>query len=113
MYKKFIAAFKLLNVLFQAIYSLVLPIGIGALISFLLTKYASWPKWIWAVLMLLGTFSGLYSMIKFILSATANIDRMEKQSLADSEAKKRKEEKQSELRMLAKEENQQENGDGE
>ncbi len=113
MYKKFISAFRLLNVLFQSIYSLVLPIGIGALASFLLTKYASAPEWIWAVLMVIGTFGGLYSMIKYIISATASIDRMEKQSLEDSEAKKRKEEKQRQLRTLAKEEKQEQNGDGE
>ncbi len=95
MYRKFISAFQMLNILLQAIYSLLLPIGIGALLSFLLTKYASAPKWIWAVLLLLGTFVGLYSMIKFILTATAGLERMEKQR-AEADAEKRAKEERRE-----------------
>lgn len=103
MYKKFISAFHMLNLLLQSIYSLALPIGVGALASLLLTKYASAPRWIWAVLMTLGTFVGLYSMIKFILSASANLDRMEKAERDAAEAKRQKEENQMRLRRLAEE----------
>lgn len=113
MYRKFISAFQMLNILLQALYSLALPIGIGALASFLLTKYASAPGWIWAVLMVIGTLGGFYSMVKYVLSAIANIDRMEKQREADRLAKEAKEKKQSELRMLEHEKKQEENGDGE
>ena len=113
MYRKFISAFQMLNILLQALYSLALPIGIGALASFLLTKYASAPGWIWAVLMVIGTLGGFYSMVKYVLSAIANIDRMEKQREADRLAKEAKEQKQSELRMLEHEKKQEENGDGE
>ena len=101
MYKKFISALRLLNVLMQALYSLALPIGIGGLASFLLTKHAGAPKWIWAVLITLGTFTGLYSMIKYVLTATAGLDRLEKQSEKDRAEREAKERMQSELRTIA------------
>lgn len=96
-YRKFISAFQMLNILFQALYSLVLPIGIGALVSFLLTRYASAPKWIWVVLLVIGTFAGLYSMIKFILTATAGLERMEKQRNEADAEKRAKEQLQARL----------------
>lgn len=108
MYKKFINAFNLLNVLLQALYSLAFPIGVGALASFLLVKYASAPEWIWAVLMIIGTFAGLYSMIKFILSATENIERIEKERRASEEEKIEKERRHEQLRAMAKNENNEE-----
>ena len=77
----------MLNMLWQALYSMALPIGIGALASFLLTKYASAPGWIWAILLTLGTIVGLISMVKYLLSASAGLERLEKQQ-AEAEAEK-------------------------
>ncbi|MBQ7327130.1 MAG: hypothetical protein IKJ25_05995 [Clostridia bacterium] len=102
MYKKFINALSMLNLLGQAIYSLALPIALGALAAFLLTEYASAPSWIWAILMTLGALMGLYSMVKYILTATAGMDRMKKQQIADEEQKRDKEERQARLRDAAK-----------
>lgn len=102
MYKKFINALSMLNLLGQAIYSLALPIALGALTAFLLTEYASAPSWIWAILMTLGALMGLYSMVKYILTATAGMDRMKKQQIADEEQKRDKEERQARLRDAAK-----------
>lgn len=79
MYKKLVSALYLLNIVSQAIFTLILPIGIGALIAYLLTKYASAASWVWALLIVLGALSGIYSMIKFILSAMAGLDRLEKE----------------------------------
>ena len=102
MYKKFINALSMLNLLGQAIYSLALPIALGALAAFLLTEYASAPSWIWAILMTLGALMGLYSMVKYILTATAGMDRMKKQQIADEEQKRDKEERPARLRDAAK-----------
>lgn len=79
MYKKLVSALYVLNIVSQAIFTLLIPIGLGVLISYLLTRFASAPSWIWAVLVVLGAMSGLYSMIKFILSAMAGLDRLEKE----------------------------------
>ena len=97
MYKKFVSSLYVLNIVFQAFYTLALPIGIGALASFLLTKYASLPGWIWAVFITLGVFTGLFSMVKFIITAMNNLDRLEKQH-AESAAKE-EEKRQREIRL--------------
>lgn len=97
----------MLNLLFQAIYTLALPIGIGALAAFLLTEYASAPSWIWAILLTLGTLMGLYSMVKYILTATAGMDRLESQQKADEKEKREKEERQARLRDAARDINKQ------
>lgn len=98
MYKKLVSALHTLNILFQALYSLALPIGIGALASFLLVKYASAPRWIWALLLVAGALMGLYSMIKYLLSAIKNLERLEKQQAENQAAKEEKERLQAELR---------------
>ena len=79
MYKKLVSALYVLNIVSQAIFTLIIPIGLGVLVSYLLTRFTSAPSWIWAVLVVLGAMSGLYSMIKFILSAMAGLDRLEKE----------------------------------
>lgn len=106
MYDKLSSMLHSMNIIFQALYSLVMPIGIGGFSSYLLTKYASAPKWIWAVLLTLGTLLGLYSMVKYILTAMKNLELLEKQrerAKAEAEEKARK---QEELRRdLNKKEN--------
>ena len=79
MYRKLVSSLYVLNIVSQAIFTLAFPIGLGVLISYLLTQYASAPSWIWAVLVVFGALSGLYSMIKFILSAMAGLERLEKE----------------------------------
>ena len=113
MYRKITGAFHLLNIVFQSLYSLALPIGIGVLASYLLTSYLSAPGWVWAVFIVIGTLSGLYSMVKYILSAISNIERMERQREIEMLERIEKEEKQKELRALAKDKIQDKNGDGE
>ena len=98
MHKKILNALELLNMLFQALYTLALPIGIGALASFLLTKYANAPSFVWAILLTLGVFIGLYSMIKFILTAIKNMEKLEKQREKDLAEKQKKEERK--MRIL-------------
>lgn len=98
MHKKIFNALTLFNLIGQAIYTLCLPMGLGALISYLLTKYASAPRWIWAIFLTLGSLIGLYSMVKYILTAMAGMDRLEKQQKRDLAEKKEKEERQARLR---------------
>jgi F0F1-type ATP synthase assembly protein I len=74
-----VSALYVLNIVFQGFYTLALPIGIGALASYLLVKFANAPGWIWAVLLTLGTFCGLFSMIKYLITAMNNLERLEKE----------------------------------
>lgn len=108
MYKKFVSALYVLNIVFQAFYTLALPIGIGALVSFLLTRYADFPGWIWAVLITLGVFTGLFSMVKFIITAMNNLDRLEKQD-ANPTGEDNKKSYHSDLRMAENKERDGEN----
>ncbi len=112
MHKKFISAFKTLNLLFQALYTLLFPVGIATLASFLLTKYASCPKWIWAVLITLGMFSGLYSMIKYLLSTIKSYERAEQASEAAKARQEAKEEMHQRMRDLANKEKNEEESNG-
>ena len=76
-YKRFVGALYVLNIVSQAIFSLAMPIAIGVLISYLLVRFASAPTWIYAPIILLGALSGLVSMVRFVLAATAGLERLE------------------------------------
>ena len=78
MYKKLVSALYVINIVFQAIFTLLTPIALVFGISWLLVSYASAPTWIYAALVTLGALCGFYSMIKFVLSAMAALDRLEK-----------------------------------
>ena len=90
MYKGFVNALYLLNIIFQSFLNLLTPIGLGLLISYLLTTYAGAPSWIWAVFTVFGVFVGLFSMVKFILSAMSALDRLEKEQRSREGSKKTK-----------------------
>ena len=79
MYRKFVSAMYLLNIIFQSFFNLALPIGAALLISMLLVEKAGAPGWIYAPLTVLGVIIGFFSMIRFILSATRALDRLEAQ----------------------------------
>ena len=42
-------------------------------------EYASAPEWSYAVAIVIGILIGFYSMIKFIISAMKNLERLEEQ----------------------------------
>ena len=88
MYKKLVSALYVVNIVSQAIFTLLIPIGLGVLLSHLLTSYADVGPWIWAVTVPLGAISGIYSMIKFVLSAMAGLDRLEKEHNTKENIKK-------------------------
>jgi hypothetical protein len=88
MYKGLVTALYLLNIIFQSFLNLLTPIGLGLLISYLLTAYAGAPSWIWAAFTVFGVFVGLFSMVKFILSAMSALDRLEKEQKSREGSKK-------------------------
>ena len=78
MYKKFVSAMYVINIVSQAIFTLATPIALGFGISWLLVEYASAPFFVYAVFITVGALCGFYSMIKFVLSAMAALERLEK-----------------------------------
>lgn len=87
-----------LNIVFGAIWTLAFPIGVAVLASFLLTEYANAPSFIYAILIILGSLTGLVSMVKFITSATSALDRLEKEQIEKEKERARLEEKRAELK---------------
>lgn len=79
MYGKFVNALYLLNIIFQAFFDLVFPIGVSLLVSWLLVDKASAPGWIYAPLVVVGVIIGFSSMIRFILAAAKTLERLERE----------------------------------
>ncbi len=79
MYKRFIGVMYVLNIVFQAFFTLIMPAALGFAIGWALVKYASAPDWIYAPLLVVGILWGFYSMIKFVLTAMAGFERLERE----------------------------------
>ena len=68
-----------LNIILQAFWSLLFPIGAGVLAGWLLTEKCDVGNYVFVILILLGVLIGLVSMIRFLLSALAGLERLEKE----------------------------------
>ena len=75
---KFVHFMHWVNIIGQAIFSLLFPVALATIGSYLLVTYASVGTWIYAVLILLGFGSGLVSMVRFILIASRSVEALEK-----------------------------------
>lgn len=82
LYRKIVSATYVLNIVFQAFFTLVCPAGLCFLISWLLVRFASAPKWIYAPALIIGVMVGLISMVKFIISAMGALEKLEEQHKA-------------------------------
>ncbi len=80
MKSKFFSALYALNIIAQAIFDLAIPPALLFGLSWVLIKNVGAPEWIYAIAIPLGVLIGFYSMIKFILSATAALSRLEEQN---------------------------------
>ncbi len=78
MYKNFVSAMYILNIVWQSLFSLATPILLGIGAAFLLVNYLGVPTFIYAILGVLGTLLGFYNMIKFVISAMSALERLEK-----------------------------------
>ena len=77
MHKKITNALYALNIVFQSFFDLVTPAALFFGIAWLLVKYLSLPEWIYAPAIILGILLGFVSMIKFIITAMAGLERLE------------------------------------
>lgn len=100
--KKIVREIYYLEMAVQSFVNLALPIGIFAFLSWLLVEKKGAPAWVYAPLILFGTFVGLFSMVKFLLSASRQIGALEKQhetaeavTKENTEERNQKERKQS------------------
>ena len=79
MYGRLVSAMYILNILFQSFFNLATPILLMLGLSWLLVSKFSAPAWLYALLGLFGVLAGFVSMIKFILGASAQLERLEKE----------------------------------
>lgn len=77
MYGKLVRVMYDLNMVFQALFCLGLPILLAIFGSSLLVKHASAGEWIYAVLVPLGVLAGLWSMVRFLLKCARQIRALE------------------------------------
>ena len=73
----FMNAMQALNIIIQSFFNLLTPIGRSILGSWLLVEKAGMDGWVYAVLIILGVAVGFYSMIRFLLSELAGLERLE------------------------------------
>ena len=78
-YRRFITPLYVINMTFQAIVSLISPILLMLLFAYLITRYTAAGGWVYVVFIMLGVFSGLYSMVVFIIRAGRALEAIEKQ----------------------------------
>jgi len=79
MYRNFVSAMYVLNIVFQAIFTLLTPPAFLFFINFLCVLKLSFPKWTYAISLSLGFILGIISMIKFAITASEGLERLEKQ----------------------------------
>ena len=85
-YSKFITPLHLFNIITQGFFTLVSPPLAFCFIAYLIDKNLDVGGWIYVVLILLGVFMGLYSMIVFIIRASAALEVIEEENKKRSEA---------------------------
>lgn len=97
MYKRHITLIYALNIMFQAIFTLALGIGVALLISYIATSNWGAPSWIYAPLVTVGVLTGLVSMLKYLFVAMRSLEKLEKQHEQD-EKRAREEARQKKKR---------------
>ena len=68
-----------INTVSQAIFTLLTPTAIMFFISWLFVSRVGAPTWLYAVLIPIGVIAGFISMIRFVITATSNLEKLEKQ----------------------------------
>ncbi|MBQ2987686.1 MAG: AtpZ/AtpI family protein [Clostridia bacterium] len=77
--KSFMNTMYALNIVWQSFWNLLFPVGLGILIGWLLTEKCGMGDYVFVIFILLGVLVGLVSMIRFLLSALAGLERLEKE----------------------------------
>jgi F0F1-type ATP synthase assembly protein I len=68
-----------MNIILQAFWSLLFPIGFGVLLGWLLVEKCGMGRYLFVILIMLGVLVGMVSMIRFLISALAGLERLEKE----------------------------------
>ena len=71
------SAIYVINIVFQAIFTLLWNIGLALAISYASVEWLSAPDWIYVPLIIIGVIFGFMSMVRFIIGAMNALDRIE------------------------------------
>ena len=93
---------KVLNIVIQSFLSLIFDILVSLGLSWLLVEKLGAPRWCYVIIILVGVLVGVLSMLKFILTATGNMDKIERDKKREMTEREKKERKQRELRDFFK-----------
>lgn len=85
MYKNFVSAIYVFNIVIQSLFTLLTPAAVGFLICRILISNAGAPPWLYAIFVPFGIIFGFISMIKFAISASESLERLEKQRQNDKD----------------------------
>ena len=97
MHKKWISALYSLNIIFQSFFSLLSPIAVMLLLAFLSVEKLGAPNWAYVPFIILGVFSGLFSMVRFILVASRSVNALEEEHKRTDEERRKITEKRGNL----------------
>ena len=79
MYKGFVSASYVFNIVMQSLFTLLTPAALGFSVCWLFINKVGAPSWIYAIVIPLGIIIGFISMIKFAISASESLERLEKE----------------------------------
>ncbi len=85
MYSKLVRFVYGLQLFSQGLFCLLLPPAMGVGGAWLLVHYAQLGEWIYALLITLGALCGLWSMIRYILKVSVQVQAMDR---ADEERRR-------------------------
>lgn len=87
-YQNLITPLYVINIVFQALITLLSPVAILFFFAWLLVTKLAVGSWIYVVFIMIGVFSGLYSMVVFIINASRALEAIEKQNSDKKEDKR-------------------------
>ena len=79
MYRKTVNALYLLNIISQALFTLLTLPALAFLLTFLLVRFAGAPPFLYAILIPIAFIFGIFSMISFIIKAGDGFERLQKE----------------------------------
>ena len=87
--KEAYGALYVINIVSQAIFTLLWNIGLALLVGWIAVSNLGAPEWTYVPLIIVGVFTGLFAMVKFILAAMRSLDRLEAERRAKIKQTKR------------------------
>ncbi len=90
MNKSFVSALYVLNIVWQCILTLIIPPGLLAFTAWLIVFKLGAPSWVYVPFIIIGVLIGFVSMIRFAISASEGLERLEASRGKETREKEKK-----------------------